>query len=304
MAGSWNDVPGRRMVHHKDGTILLRFVEKTATPGPAGSATEYTQTVTHDALTDHKTGNISNFGAGSTPGTFIACFIFPQLRDIDGFYWSAHIESTDTIAISTSADTTNGVDGTWVNHFNLNSGTNTIADVSGPVIPGYRSAEIESVTYTGKRSIAFILTENSSTDALYHQEIHIYGKISSGETPDRLIFIDEGTSLEFTKPKDYGDVPRGSARDFDFRVKNNSTTGGNNLTANGVAIATKDYFLGSNSWYTYDDGGTGGFQASLTIGNLAPQADSGVITARQIVDETDPPGIHAAWIEATTTSWS
>jgi len=299
MAGSYDDAPGRKMAHYEDGTICLRGTAKSGGSPDilTGVLNDYTNGANHKRLVEHNhAGSNGIWGADTESGTWGAILIFPELRDIDGTYIMG--ENFDSLGLLTSVDTSNGLDGTWV----LQSSTYATV-VSNPgsnyLIPDYRES-IYAWTATGKRAIQFWYNNTSGLDANYLRQFEVYGEIGSGETPDRLLFIDDDTALEYGVPQDWGNRPRGAAADKDIRVKNNSGT----LTANTITIGrgrTESVPPDSTSWYTMDNGS--GFGSSVSITSLAAGV-SDTWTLRQIIPTTAVPGIYESWISYDATSWT
>ncbi len=128
---------------------------------------------------------------------------------------------------------------------------------------------------------------------------HVYGEISASETPDRLLYIDNATALEFKKPKDYGDVARGSAETYAMKLRNNSAS----LTASTVQLIAEALFQGSGAWYDFDEGS--GFTATLSLASsIANGADSPVITVRRITPDAEALGLHEGRLQVSVGSWA
>ena len=277
MAGAYPDVPGRRMGWDADGTVA---VERVLT----GQLTELTPAQKAEMNDEENVTVISKY---ATSWQFV--LLFPEKREIDGLF----IAGDAVGSVYTSADTTSGLDGTWGTLFaDFPESPNAYND--------YRTG-IQSSADPGKRGLDVRVANYSGYSRLY--AVHVYGEISPGETPDRLLFIDEATGLEFAAAKDYGDTPRGSARDFSFRLKNNSTVAGNNVTLNTIQVTAEDLFLGSGAWYTFSYGG-GAFQGTIQIASLAPEATSQLIVCRQIIPTDETLGPHAGRVKATVGSLS
>jgi len=273
------------MAMDADGTIWARYgLGQPVTEWPSANVTE---------LSDEDDNNLSVRGWANGQGTAQFVWIFPELREIDGFY--GRYNNPTISLVETSVDTTNGKDGTWVQaiaDYDDSSGIDTF--------DSYRD-EITSLAISSQRAIrARGGVDNSGSETLLVQSWHMYGEISAGETPDRLLWIDEITGLEFTLPLDYGDVPRGSARDRLTRLKNNSGS----LTATTLQITAEDLFRGSGAWYTFDVGG-GGFQSTNSdIASLGAGATSGLITIRQIIPDSEILGVHAGRAYVNVDSWA
>lgn len=278
-------VPSRRMAYDDDGTVVL--IRRTDTEFPWQELTDPNKAILNDESGSSSYAAPADFN--NHPGDMV--FIFPELREIDGFYGAHTQNATDRFQlIEVSADTTNGIDGTF---------TTAIADWVDVVhtLSSYRES-ITSLALPTKRALRINFTAHKGAGMSF-RSIHIYGEISAGQTPDRLLYIDETTGLEFVLPKDYGDVPRGSARDFEFRLKNNSAT----LTASTIQVTAEDLFGGSGAWYTFNEAG-GAFSPTEAITSIGPGASSALLVTRQIIPNAALPEAHAARIETTVTTWA
>jgi hypothetical protein len=131
----------------------------------------------------------------------------------------------------------------------------------------------------------------------------MYGLISSGETPDRLLFIDDSTGLEFTEPLDWGDVPRGTTLDYDIKVKNNSGT----LTANTNVLDFEALTGTSDTYYTIKETG-GSFATTLSITSIGAgvtyPSGANVITVRLAVPDAAGFAAESARLFVSTVSWT
>jgi len=222
------------------------------------------------------------------------CVIFPEKRDIDGMFWAW--DNTLNTGMSSSVDTTNGIDGVWVDL----STTGFDWDIDDE----YRD-NITGFSLTGIRAIR---AYNGSNQADW-SAAHTYGSMASGETPDRIIFLDEDTGLEFgsggSTPDimDFGDRPRGSIKDHTFRLRNNSTVAGNNLTATTIVLTREALELSMDTWMTYDEAG-GGFMTTETVTSLAPETNSALLTMRLDIDDAAVLYVHAARTKVAVTTWA
>ena len=280
MAGSYPDVPGRRMAFDADGTVGVYGLADGS-----GVLTEFTPSELAEMNDEDETIAVT-FGT-QQPSRFL-WLLFPEQREVDGVFYVYGNHGSPT-TVSTSSDTTNGRDGTW---------TQQVADLANyTIVMGNYRTGVTSLAVSAVRGVRVQIAAGTISGHVQQTKAwHVYGEISPGQTPDRLLFIDEVTGLEFGLPKDYGDVPRGSARDFQFRLKNNSTVAGNNLTINTVQITAEALYLNSGAWYTFSNGGA--FQATLPLGNLAPEASTVLLTARQIIPDAEVLGLHAGRIRA------
>lgn len=282
MAGNYPDQPSRRMGWDGDGTIGLYT---------ANGAINYCQGWTEmsgvekaEANDEDETTVLSGAGGGNFKRFG---FIFPELREFDGYFYRQRLSA---LTLETSADTTNGCDGTWGSLTSV-TGTATL------VRPDYRS-DIVSAASSAIRGIRFHSTSGGGGFAF--TALHLYGEISPGETPDRLLFIDEATGLEFTKPRDYGNVPRGSSEDVQWRIRNNSAS----LTANTIQYTTEELYLDAGGDFTHTLPGGASFQATQQVTSLAPATTSGIITTRRISDGATPLGLRSGRTYLNVSSWS
>ena len=144
-----------------------------------------------------------------------------------------------------------------------------------------------------------------NANSVYNKQVvtaHVYGEISVGETPDRLLYIDSSTGLEYTGPIDWGNIPRGTVYDEDWYIKNNSST----LTANNTTLDFEALYLSSATFYTLSTGV--GWSTSLgpisTIGASSRWPSTNSLTVRCNPPSTAELGLHAARIVMATSSWS
>ena len=285
MAGSYPDVPGRRMAWDADGTVAFH-----GSQDGGGALTEFTALQMAELNDEDDTG--VDFG-GAQGGRF-HWQLFPELRELDGFYASSSGASSQAAlsTVHTSATTTNGRDGTWTQQI-------ASAAQTGTVPATYRTSII-STAVSSIRGVRLAQAGTAGTNAQVLAGEHLYGEISPGQTPDRLLWIDVATGLEFTAAVDYGNVPRGSSRDRNLRLRNNSAA----LTANTIQYTAESLYLASGSWYTFTLPGGSTFQSTRQVASLAPATSSGIIVARQVVPNTETLGLHAGRMFATVATWT
>ena len=280
-AGSYPDAPSRRMAWEADGSINLWRNVTAANPFVAFSGAN--QTEANDE--DNVVYNSLDPSSGSAKGFHIV-YIFPELREFDGFMGAqgaaGGTTGGTTRGVFTSADSTNGIDGTF---------TNRLASYSAQFQP-YPSNYRDNISSVAVSSIRMVRWQfNSQNNQSWRDQVatHIYGEISAGETPDRLLWFNNDDDLEFSKPIDWADAPRGSAADHITYLKNNSAS----LSANSVQVTAEDLYLGSGAWYTFDDGT--GFSATKALASsISNGADSPDITIRRIIPDSATVGLHAA----------
>lgn len=274
-AGSFPDVPSRRMAPDADGTVLYGHSE-------TGAVVEQNQTVQTEMADEDDIDGI-NLGLNSA---YWVGYIFPELREVDGVY-GFHVQGIGKI--DTSGDTTNGRDGTWTNRI-----ANYVDSTTG-VYSDYRD-DIASLAVSNVRGLRY---EKVGANAFAGLAFHPYGEISAGETPDRLLWFDQSAALEFALPIDYGDSARGMASDFVTYLKNNSGS----LSAGTVQVTAEDLYLGSGAWFTFSEGGS--YQATLSLASsIGSGANSPNITIRRIIPDAAQLGLHAARAYANVGAWT
>ena len=295
MAGSYPDAPSRRMAFDDDGTI--GFAENDTLNGNLlwgtdGRIYEWNSTSLAE-MNDEDNTQITQYDLGDNSSYSWVGFFFPELREVDGFFASSE-ESMNlgTLNAQTSGDTTNGRDGVW---------TTQITDYTAyrnPYPTNYRNG-VQSTAVSNVRALRLRMFAPGGGGRSYIQGIHVYGEITPGETPDRLLFIDTATSLEFNLPVDYGDTPRGSATDTTIKLRNNSTS----LSAGTVQITGESLYLSSGNWYTFSEGGA--YQSTLQLASsIGSAADSPTITIRRIIPDSETVGLHAGRVQVSVGAWT
>lgn len=258
---------GYRMPYDKDGTAgfyILNGIITTLTPS---------QMI---AWNDESVG--LGFSTSINPPQYIG-LIFPELRDLQGYYIMT--TNVNPANLATSTDTTNGLDGTWTVRL-----VNPVRDENSTT-QGIWRTNAQSLSYNGIKAIRFQAT-NQYNDPMSYRIFHVYGKIAAGQNPNRLIFwdatLDTDLSAAALDPGSAGDVTRGQTYDKTFRIKNNSTT----MTATDTIISFEvltDVTPSLSSQFSLSYNG-GAFSGTCTIPSLAPGAISLPITLRYIVSDT------------------
>ena len=204
--------------------------------------------------------------------------------------------NTGTITVAGSADSTNGLDGTWIN-----------ATLPNGAIPAnmldddvWRDS-IQPCTFSEAIKVLRLRYvspyDNADYSRIYIYALHIYGVKAAGEVPDDILFLDDDASgdPEFIRDLDFGDRPEGTTVTHRIKLLNSSTTKiANNLT---LSLIDVDFS------FSMDEGAT--WVTGATITSLAPQGVSGGI----LIKNTIPPptqilGPRAPRFEVTIGSWS
>lgn len=287
MAGNYPDVPSWRMAWDRDGSQMYSLLDSGAVTQRSGA----------EAIALNNETNDSAISFGSSTAGYIV-IIFPELRDLDGFFFSSDSNSSNTgmSSVQVSADTTNGIDGTWSAYM---SGTLTDYGFSDKKA----RENIRTATALGIRAVRFRRTQGAQIGGST-SSIHLFGEPAPGENPQRLE-IWHPTLDQRIGPADldWGDVPRNSTAQKSFRVKNMHPT----LTANSVRVAqeiltdTVPSVVGQST-ISKDGGGTWG--AQQTIGNLAPEAISDVLLLRRVTPANATLSLWWYRLFADCTSWS
>lgn len=200
-----------------------------------------------------------------------AGLVFPDDRELDGIY-NHHRNDSSVGWVIHSFDTTNCRDGSW---------TNTLVNgIYNDALDGYRD-NITSLALPSVKGLIVFSGHNSAGEVAGWKQFHVYGTISPGVTPDRVLFLDtESADAEFTKVLDYGDVPRGQSDVRTIKLKNNSTT----KTINTIQITAEDLYLNAGGWYEFGTNGVD-YQATLLVGNLGPGATKLVYVKQNVPDD-------------------
>lgn len=333
MAGSYPDAPFRRMAWDEDGSILWSAPSLQATY----TSVVTTQIVEYSVARKQKFNNEDEIGNDSVNvGSFVAAqpfqafqIIFPEIRDLYGIaYWcNATLAQADDIRnrrmpnhVEVSANTPNGVTGAWVSIFP--------GDWEDATYPCHAPHDIYTWNYWyrigivndaplpvfGIRSIRWMQApgENLIGSASWHH-IHLYGDKSTGVTPDRLLFIDMDTGLEFQAPLDWGDVPQGTTLYHKIRMFNNSTT----FTANDVILDFEALTGESDTWHSLrrvddfinNNHEGGAYAARYEIASMPPLTyyptlSTDALFIRLIVADNEDVGPNASRLQAETTAWT
>ena len=290
MAGNYPDNPSWRFAYDRDGsqgyTIDLGLT-----------------TVTQLTTTQMQAINDENL---STQGPYVVSnggyymIWFPELRDLDAFMIKLGGGfQTHYYGVEVSPNTTNGLDGTWTS-------IRTYGD-AGAALGGtgsdYRTT-IQSITALSIRAVRIRIGSNGNSQGIF--SLHLFGEPIPGANPNRLVLwhptLDQRVGPAWF---DWGDTPRSSSADKQFRVKNLSSS----LSANSIRVAQEiltdaasgnPSVVGQHTLST--DGAT--FLAQVNVGTLAPGAISGVVTMRRNTPSNAQLGVWAHRVFAEANSWS
>lgn len=307
MAGNYPDAPSRRLAYDADGTVVWYVTHAAGTyvppapPTPPDFPLSILSAAGLQALNgEDNTPGLTNFTDTIEEGGIWAFMIFPDLRDIDGYYWNLFTTGFGTWGdewLYYSTDTTTGYDGTW------SALGSQVYSQDWLVNPDYRDS-IQTATVTGVKGLRFgsdVSVNNIAQKTHEHRALHLYGTVAaSGANADRLIFLDTSDSdAEYTVLIDDGDVGRGADTAFNFKAKNNSST----KQANTVAVTATAALDDSDGWFTFATTELGTYSATLALGNIASSGTVTVYVKKEIPDGQTL-GLHAGRIALSKASWT
>lgn len=278
MAGVYPDVPGSRFAYDQDGTVLVTYSQTG------------TGTITTRTTLDKQRANQNQSGTNFSSSSSWAALLFPELRTITGYYMNINHDAGPGRLLQSSANTTNGQDGTWstiANPFVFDNGDNI--DVS----PGYRS-NIQLVNVPNIIAVRW-------GQGLYIRAFHLYGSIATTESPDRLRIVDVSGN-DIVAQFDYGDIRQRNNVTKQFKVVNNSST----KTANNITVSldtNPDASPTLIGQYQLSTDNTS-FANAINIGTLAPGASSATLYVRDTVSATAQLGPWALRLIASANTWS
>lgn len=294
--GFYEDPPGRRIAYDDDGTIVIHIDTDL-------TSDELTTDEKQDLNSISQTkGNLLTWGNGGSGGTLV--FIFPEERNITNVYMQCFTDSGVQATVSEpsySLNTTNGYDGDWTE-----SGTEVTIAVEAP-IPNYRDG-IYAVP-VACRAISFPLPYVGVANVGAVGTVHLYGQISSGETPHRLEFCDSSGS-RLSVDFDFGDQPRDSTNIWNTDDVYNQTTGlylknvSDTQAANDITVSVEtlnvELEMGSDTTIS-DDGVT--YATFIEYDEIQPQEIVGPIYVKHVLDETSVLGLREARLQVEVDSW-
>jgi hypothetical protein len=295
MAGFYADVPDHRMALDKDGTQMFKTDKDN-------NVTMLTS-VQVKAVNDEDSHGFMVCGQNDH-GTLVV--IFPEPRDLAAYFINTGnngYNPGNLLFVSTSTDTTNGLDGIWTpSTFDWAHYTQPDPPLgsTGPISPQYRS-KITTYSVPNITAIRFHFDAHAPS---YGAEIslHLYGVTAEGANPNRLALwhptLDQPIGCA---DLDWGDVPRASTDNSQVRIKNLSST----LTANTITVsvdALTDTTPSVPAQHTLSIDG-GAFGPTCAVETLAPGEISSALTLRRTTSSNAVLSLWAARISAIALSW-
>lgn len=269
----YSALPDRRIPYDIDGTVVgyNYSTSSGATNSSINTILGYLNQTQLNYLNDELISTDPNYLNNHYSNT--TWFLFPEKKNVtNGIVWLSKGTNSYSFTIQGSANTTNGLDGTWETPTFPDGGIDATWNTSSDQ---WRTT-IRRIVFTQSVISIRIITYSSpgvANNPVNHiYKIHWYGTKASGETPDDLIFTNT-SGIELTADADFGDVIAGNYSSvYQFKVKNVSTT----KTAYGVLLSC------SGSELSISANGTN-YLSSLNLGNLSPGSFTPVIYARSLV---------------------
>lgn len=289
MAGLYDDAPGHRMAYDADGSggTLVNF--------NTSGVTQFTLAQLQ-AMNDEDSDSVTLSSAQGESKA--SCIIFPELRDVVGYcYIGGTTGSGSSIGnMEWSADTTNGLDGTWTSVGTWNRATSTNLE--------YLRNDITSLSITGAKGVRFrFATGGSGGQSFTILNLHLYGHPTA--SGDRLRLWHPTLDQEITGAYfDFGNVYQGQTiTPVQFRVKNTSAT----LTASTITVSREVPTDGGtqttlDALQLSDDNVTYGNTTS--IASLAPGAISAIRYLKYAPNSSASLGLRWARIKASAATWT
>jgi hypothetical protein len=279
----------RIMPYHIDGTVIkvmdaTNGVTKTMSSGELAELNDIDFTLV-------------GFG-GDEDDTWIVVF-FPELRDVKAIFATTLVNGAAGAYVSSianlqgSADTTNGLDGTW------NNATVAAYPPAANELDSWRKSFKALSGCDGVKAIRFKCTNDAWGSAYWGglYVLHIYGTKTSGQTPEDILFLDaENSDAEYAIPQDFGDRPAATSVTHQIKIKNAHAS----KTANNVVMTVVD----PDDIVRISDDGTN-WVTSKTIASLASNTKSAVIYLKcETPVPPTPLGPKRGYIYVTVGSWS
>lgn len=292
MAGNYPDVPGPRMAYHLDGTVGF------LTSSPWGSPPTQLTPQQMLALNNESTSSaLGTYGPNQSRGIGL---IFPELRDLSGIIMIDSVSGPSgggtPGALEWSPNSTNGIDGDWTTI------TSNYPRLAPPSKVGMRT-QIMALDVTGAKAIRYRGQAAGGSNQITTVGLHVYGRISAGQTPDRLRLwhptLDEEVSGAYF---DWGDVARGSSATINFRVKNNSAT----LAAVGITVGVEhptDASPSLTDQIRLSTASSPTVEGQKNLGDLNPGEISEIVTLHRDLDPAAQLSLWWSLITAEATSW-
>ena len=278
MAGNYPDPTTWRMPLDIDGSTLvfIRF-DGTVEEVPASDIQKLNSEINSTYVKPTWGGNGVDYNLA---------VIFPEKRDIDGWFIAADIYRV--LKVEVSADTTNGQDGTW---------TTVMGTAYQPTTSsGQWRAGLTANTSLAVQGIRFFMQAYANgTNYIY--STHLWGEIAPAQNLDRLDIWHPSLDQKLGPAAlDWGDTPRSSSETRTFRVKNLSLTkNASNIRVNGSGLSVGNPSVVAEHVYSIDGVN---FFSQVNIGSLGPGVTSGLVYVRRITPSNAQLGLFTLRVKA------
>lgn len=277
----------RAIPYHLDGSVV-KIIDLSV---------GVVKNLTASEMLELNDNDLVSIGVGAAASLLVV--FFPELRDVSAIFaletGSVGLGLTGLTPISAlkgSADSTNGLDGTWVDATLPNGYPAATTDFDG-----WRKG-IKAVTgLAGIKTIRFDLPQITGGTPILNI-LHLYGHKTAGQTPRDILFLDaENSDAEFAIPLDFADRPAGTSSIRQIKVKNVDPA----LTANTLVVEVVDPVDNIR----VSDSAAGPWVTSKTFASLAPNTKSSIIYVKcETAAPPTPLGPMRAPIKATVGAWS
>ncbi len=293
MAGNYPNVPSWRMAWDVDGTQLF---------GRDNGGSPYSISAGDKTDLNSETPDAGYPGNLFVKRTLI--LIFPEARDLDGYYLQGHSSGAGgptSGPLEVSTNSTNGIDGTWTQLKGVSSDGGAFSYTG--IEKTFARTAIEANTVLGIKALRFSAYGGNSRNVF--GLIHLYGEPAPGVNLQRLEIWHPTLDQRLGEADlDWGDVPRNSSATRTFRIKNMHPT----LTANSVRAAmsiltdTAPSVVGQAA-LSKDGGLTWAAQQTLSS-PLGPGAISSVLQIRRTTPANATLSVWWHRLFADCTSWT
>lgn len=294
MTGLYPDVPDARIPWDVNGTLAYRINAHMPVLINSASPAKMNSELSQGGYGSDLSGDLTDSNGDTINGLML---LFPQAMDLTAM-WAISDWGISTYDVRTSADTTNGVDGTWTTRV---SGRTAY---QGPAVPDYRNS-IFSMVASGVIALK-ITNVTGGNNGRSIGNLHVYGHPSADS--DRLEFwhptLDQPL---YATPTflDWAEVQRGTPSPpvKTVRIKNLASL----LSANTITVSEETLTDAGNNFknaHTFSTDGGVTFASTASIASLAPGQISGQIQVQYAPLVTDALSLHAGRIKAVAGSWA
>jgi hypothetical protein len=290
-------LPAPRVAYHADGSILYAYQHNRTAPVELSAAQA-------KAVNGHAAATINPSAWTQDVRDAVFILAFPVPVDLRGIYMAVNFKfpgEGGPFRLWTNADSTNGLDGTWVSReevtaYPLAFSRPHYRSPSYPIVPlahdGVRAIRLWSNGSTGPRT-----STNANTNLL---TLHIYANTPMDPPPNRLHPWDPAVDAPLGAIE-FGNTPRTGVKVRSLRFKNLSTQTANAVTA-GLDISGNSTPSMLTQVELSLDGITYG--PTVSLGNLPPGGISQIVYARLTVDASTALGMWSPIVIPTVGSWS